>query len=74
MYMGHLENNKQKGIIKYLLVVVAAIFLFAYFRNDIQSFLASDKVKDAMLTTIGWIQQAFSWIVGKLGWASSQIK
>ena len=72
--MKHLENNQQRGVIKYIVVILAAIILIAYFRNDIQSFLNSPKFKDALLTAINWIQQGLLWLVAKLGWTSNQIK
>lgn len=72
--MKHCENNKQQGLIKSIVVIIAAVILIAYFRNDIQSFLSSAKFKDAILTAINWIQQALLWVVSKLGWTSSQIK
>jgi hydrogenase-4 membrane subunit HyfE len=73
--MKNSKQNNQRGFIQYIIVVVAALILIAYFRTDIQNFLnSSPGVKSAILTAINWIQQALLWIVGKLGWTSSQLK
>ena len=74
MRMKHFEKSREQGVIKYIVIVVAAIILIAYFRTNIQNFLNSPGVKDALLVAINWIQQGLLWLVGKLGWTSSQIK
>jgi hypothetical protein len=66
--------NSQRGVIKYIIIVIASIVLIAYFRNDIQEILNSPKFKDALLVAIGWIQTALMWVVSKLGWTESLIK
>ena len=66
--------NKNRGFIVYIVVIIIAVILVAYFRSDIQRFFNSPGIKPALLVTIGWIQQALLWIVAKLGWTSSQIK
>jgi hypothetical protein len=50
------------------------LILIAYFRTDIVKFWQSPGVKDAIITAIGWIRQALSWIIDKLNWTSGQIK
>jgi hypothetical protein len=72
--MKHFEKNTKQGIIGYVVLIVAAVILIAYFRADIQKIWSSPGVKNALLTAISWIQQALLWIVAKLGWTSSQIK
>ena len=72
--MKSIKRNDQRGLIKYIVVIIAAVILIAYFRKDIMTILTSAKFKDALLTAIGWIQNALLWVVGKLGWTSSQIK
>jgi len=72
--MKQFKNNAKGGIIKYIVIIIAAIILIAYFRKDIVNFFNSPGVKDALLITIKWIQQALLWVVAKLGWTSSQIK
>jgi glycerol-3-phosphate O-acyltransferase len=67
-------KNQQKGIISSLIMIVAALILIAYFRNNITGILNSPGVRDAILTAINWIRTALIWIVDKLGWTSSQIK
>jgi hypothetical protein len=72
--MKHLKKDGERGFIKYIVIIIAAVILIAYFKTDIQNFFSSPAVKGALLTAIGWIQQTLLWIVEKLGWTSSQIK
>lgn len=72
--MSYSKKNTERGIIGYIIFIIAAIILIAYFRTDIQNFFKSPNIKPALLTTISWIQQALEWIIVKLGWASNQIK
>jgi len=71
--MKKLKQNREQGLIKYLVVIIAAIILIAYFKNEIQAFLSSPGIKDALLLAISWIQKALLWIVKELGLTSSQI-
>lgn len=72
--MNNSQKNTQKGVIKYIIIIVAALILIAYFRTNIQNFLNSPGVKDALIIAIGWLQTGLAWIISKLGWTSSQIK
>jgi hypothetical protein len=74
MKTKYLKTNNRRGFITYLVVIIAAIILIAYFRTDIQKIFDSPGIKNALLTAISWIQQALLWIVAKLGWTSNQIK
>lgn len=72
--MKHFDKKTNKGIMQTLVIIVVAIILIAYFRNNIQGLFHSAKVKEALLTAIAWIQQALLWVVDKLGWTSDKIK
>ena len=72
--MKHFDKNTQKGIIKQLILIMAAVILFAYFRKDIMAFFGSPKFKEALLISSNWIQVALVWIGGKIAWATNQIK
>ena len=72
--MEHLKVNTKRGFIGYIVLIIAILILIAYFRTDIQKFIWTPDVKNALLIAINWIQQALLWIVSKLGWTSSQIK
>ena len=71
--MKHFKK-KEQGIVKSLILIIAAIILIAYFRDDLQRLLTSAKLKDALLTAISWTQHALIWAADKLGWTSSKIK
>jgi len=66
--------SRERGFIKYIVIIIAILILIAYFRSDIVKFWQSPGIKDAILTAINWIQQALLWLVSKLNWTSSQIK
>lgn len=71
--MKKLNRSREQGLIKYIVVIIAAIILIAYFKKEIQAFLSSPGVKDALLLAISWIQSALMWIIKELGLTSSQI-
>jgi len=72
--MKYLKIKTERGFIAYIVVIIVAVILIAYFRTDIQKFFNTPGVKIALKTAIGWIQQALLWLVSKLGWTSSQLK
>ncbi len=76
--MSNFQNkkfvNREGGFIKYIVIIVAALILIAYFRKDIQKLWETPGIKNALLTAIGWISQALSWLIGKLNWTAGQIK
>lgn len=72
--MKPFRKNREQGIVQFIVVIIVAIIIIAYFRNDLQNLLVNTRIKEALLIAINWIQQALLWIVDKLGWTSSQIK
>ena len=72
--MKHFKKSASRGFIVYIIVIIIAVILIAYFRADIQKLLNYPGVKSAIIIAIDWIQQGLLWIVDKLGWTSSQIK
>jgi hydrogenase-4 membrane subunit HyfE len=72
--MKHLKKSASGGFIAYIVIAAIAIFLIAYFRTNIKDFLTSPGVKPALLMAIDWVQQGLLWVVGKLGWTSTQLK
>ena len=67
-------SNTKSGFIKYIIIIIAALILIAYFRNDIAKIWETPGVKNAILVAISWIEQALSWLGTQLNWLSGQIK
>ena len=72
--MQKYSKSREAGFVKYIVIIIAALILIAYFRSDIQKLWQTPGVKNAVLIAIGWIEQALNWALTKLGWISGQIK
>jgi uncharacterized membrane protein YhdT len=72
--MKHLVNNRRQGIVQLVILVIIAIIIIAYFKNDLPGILGSTRFKDALLTAISWIQIGLGWILDKLNWLANGLK
>ena len=72
--MKKFANNREQGFIKYIVIVVVALVIIAYFRADIQKLIMTPGVKNALVTALGWISEALNWLLSKLAWLTGLLK